>query len=133
VSEQMIAAVGKLSNALCSHLATVANAAKAGGPAAAHAELCPYRRAQGRAHPDDPIPNGEWAALLSAAAGRIRSAHMKHRRGVRTFPPTRRRRSSNLVTENEFIDMCKEVHSIDYNFLLMDFAPKQEASQEREF
>ena len=24
----------------------------------------------------------------------------------------------------QFIDMCKEVHSIDYNFLLMDFAPK---------
>ena len=33
VSEQMIAAVGKLSNVLGSHLATVANAAKAGGPA----------------------------------------------------------------------------------------------------
>jgi len=26
----------------------------------------------------------------------------------------------------QFIDMCKEVHSIDYNFLLMDFAPKAE-------
>ena len=37
------------------------------------------------------------------------------------------------MTENEFIDMCKEVHSIDYNFLQMDFAPKQEASREREF
>ena len=28
------------------------------------------------------------------------------------------------MTEEQFIDMCKEVHSIDYNFLLMDFAPK---------
>ena len=28
------------------------------------------------------------------------------------------------MTEEEFIEMCKEVHSIDYNFLLMDFAPK---------
>ena len=30
------------------------------------------------------------------------------------------------MTEEQFIDMCKEVHSIDYNFLLMDFAPKAE-------
>ena len=28
------------------------------------------------------------------------------------------------MTEEQFIDMCKEVHSVDYNFLLMDFAPK---------
>ena len=28
------------------------------------------------------------------------------------------------MTEQEFIDMCKEVHAVDYNFLLMDFAPK---------
>ena len=28
------------------------------------------------------------------------------------------------MTEEEFISMCKEVHSVDYNFLLMGFAPK---------
>ena len=35
------------------------------------------------------------------------------------------------MTEEQFIDMCKEVHSIDYNFLLMDFAPKQECMKFR--
>ena len=28
------------------------------------------------------------------------------------------------MDEQSFVNMCKEVHSIDYNFLLMDFAPK---------
>ena len=28
------------------------------------------------------------------------------------------------MSEQEFINLCKEVHKIDYNFLLMDFAPK---------
>ena len=28
------------------------------------------------------------------------------------------------MSEQQFIALCKEVHSIDYNFLLMDFAPK---------
>ena len=30
------------------------------------------------------------------------------------------------MTEEQFIQMCKEVHKIDYNFLCMDFAPKSE-------
>jgi hypothetical protein len=28
------------------------------------------------------------------------------------------------MSEQDFINLCKEVHKIDYNFLLMDFAPK---------
>ena len=28
------------------------------------------------------------------------------------------------MSEQEFISLCKEVHKIDYNFLLMDFVPK---------
>ena len=28
------------------------------------------------------------------------------------------------MSEQQFIALCKEVHQIDYNFLLMDFAPK---------
>ena len=30
------------------------------------------------------------------------------------------------LTEAEFINLCNEVHSVPYNFLLMDFAPKEE-------
>jgi hypothetical protein len=35
------------------------------------------------------------------------------------------------MDEQSFTSMCKEVHSIDYNFLLMDFAPKDPSKKFR--
>ena len=113
-SEQMIAAVNQLSNALGSHLTTVANAALVGGPAAAFAELCPYRRAQGRAHPDDPRPNGEWAALLSAAATALPTSSFITYCGAL--------RNNDLLTRDLVNGICARGHwNLDPNTVLLAY------------
>ena len=35
------------------------------------------------------------------------------------------------MSESEFVEMCNNVHSLDYNFLLMDFSPKDTSMQFR--